>query len=485
MIKKVCLTMDLQHFDSKLRKSIYLINSNPLFSLLLGTALIFSLLVSKAPFGFIGFTGADIIVFSKVGIAAFITIPSVVKKGIVNVLPFSIMIFFLFLWKTSEMEYYFIYFEIVYLFIVSYWIIKNDLKWSIVVVLLIITLIMVVMQFSGQSFAPENTGPGKYIIFGSTTAVRIYGVLLFGAIALICYGKNYLVEIFYSVLAGYFSYAILISVSKIGWISLVIFTIILFIITIKYKKLYCAYACVLIAFIASYSNGYFDILTNRIVQSSSVNIFLVDFRGEKTGGSKAEAVLIKKIPPIPAHHTKVEKGLQNLVNEDLIRQNTDKQQKTNDKGSDEQKIFTEIPLEKVVEEKSNPLFDRLAKLDKTGRVEMYRNSFELFEKRPLLGYVFSDTEDKIIFFSRPNGHPHNLLIEILLRFGIFGLLIILMIFYKSVKYCIGKSKLINSIILSSIIYFFILSLTNGDIVDNRFLILMPLLIKNIDDRSDN
>ena len=110
---------------------------------------------------------------------------------------------------------------------------------------------------------------------------------------------------------------------------------------------------------------------------------------------------------------------------------------------------------------------------------MYKNSLALCFEKPLFGYMFYDTKDELIFFTMPNGHPHNIIIEVILRFGFLGFLAIGYIAYKVIKYSLVKDNIVNSLIFSSVIYFFTLSLTNGDIIDNRFIFLMPLLIKNI------
>lgn len=431
--------MDLRFLGFKKLLDAEKIINKKILGFFFGTVLILSLLVSKAPFGFNGLTGIDLLSLAKLTIVGIISFYLVRKNNYLYLIPFIFSIIFFMAWKTSKLEYYFIYFEIIYLFICSYYIINYRINYSLILTLLILILIMLPMHLFGLTFAPENTGPGKYIIYGSTTAVRVYGVCLFLCLSFLIYNKNRSLSIIYSILIGYFTYTILITVSKIGWIACIITTLIIFFITLKYKKLYNAYICLIIAFIASYSNGYFDILTDRFIQSSSVNIFQAKYNEGPP--------LNQKIIEFQSTKGNVHKNYDELK----------------DEGN----------------KNLHPMFDRLMKLDRTGRIEMHQNSILLFLERPLFGYIFSDTQDKLIFFSKPNGHPHNVILEVVLRFGIFGLALYFFILYKVLSYSFSDNQVFNSLIIISTIYFFILSLTNGDIIDNKFIFLMPLLIKNI------
>ena len=458
--------MNLLFLDSDKYKVLKFINNKSVIGLFLGTVLIFSLLISKVPFGFKGLTGIDLLSLIKLTVGTIISFNFILKRKYFLSFPLILLISFFSAWKTNGSEYYFIYFDIIYFGIVGYFLIKSSLRNSVISVLLIMSLIMFFMHLNGSTFAPLNTGPGKYIIFGSTTAVRIYGVCIFSLLVLLTSSKNWYLKLLYTTVIGYYTYAILITVSKIGWVASLIVTSILFLITLRYKKLYNAYAIMVLSYIVAYSNGYFDILSSRIIQSSSINIFATNNSEISKGAGESMAYLTKeykqKADPTPRVEPKENPQKNKLANE--IPEVQDIQ-------LGEQK---ENRAKKILE-----TLDRWAKFDKTGRIELYKNSLALCFEKPLFGYMFYDTKDELIFFTKPNGHPHNIIIEVILRFGILGFLTIGYIAYKVIKYSLVKDNIVNSLIFSSVIYFFTLSLTNGDIIDNRFIFLMPLLIKNI------
>lgn len=402
--------------------SIRYLNIKSLFYLI---SVIF-LMVRKAPFSFGIGDPIAFVLYVKFFIAIWVYIDSRLHKfSLATIVMF--MLGFLISWSIDGNEALKIFFEILYIIIISLYLYEaEEMAAKSKTTFFIFTSILMLVVLSGLDFSSPGSGPGKYYLWGPTTAVRCYAFVLFLGFYLLLNKYNNFQYAIISLASVLLAYVLFVAVSKASWIAIsMLFPILIW--GAKYNKKYVLICVILISgALLSVLSGAGEVVVNRFLQAAELTKFIGTGQSAGTGINVDKNVLLLE------------------ASENLFR-----------------------------------LEQELRLIDKTGRVNMYEESVRLIKTRPLTGYLFHPTGSNLIFFDKSNGHPHNLIIEISLRFGILFLIIIVIttiLKFKKIWKELDISK--KTLMASVVLYFSILSMFGGDIVDNLYWIVLIQLIRD-------
>lgn len=416
-----------------------------------GILLLFFVVIRKLPFFVNGFGGIELVVVAKlvlIGIGCAFAFPRLHNDFILLFLAYIISVFGWFKFNSDGIK---VVAEIIYLIFVCRWFSVHYELRPVKYFYVLLLSFLVVLSVANYSFAAANSGPGRYLLGGGTTSIRVYAFLFFLSSAICVIDKDKFFRILAFFGNSFLIYLILASANKISYIGLALvipFLIYGFKVNSWYK--YCAIS-ILAALLFGVNSGYVDLIAKRFEEAG---IPVLSYRNDL----------------IPAVEVDPPKKLVQLVNDNLSNENPLK----NNEQIDSNKNIVE-PKGLIKQPIPSPLIS--INFDKSGRSEMFSESLRLIRENPIVGYNFEKTSSNLIFFDKSNGHPHNVFLELMLRFGIvvFTVVILLSTYYLWKRGVVIRFYL-KPMYLASIAYFLIISLTGGDIVDNFYILLTPALL---------
>lgn len=288
---------------------------------------------------------------------------------------------------------------------------------------IIFLILMITLMIFRLDFSSPGSGPGIYYLWGPTTAVRGYAFLMFVGFYFIFKKNNTKTYPLYVLGTVLFAYANLIAVSKASWIALACI-IPLYFFGIKLTKKYL-------------------ILIAIVISTAALSMF--------TGAGNLVVSRFEQAFDFSSYYNKINNLSTNSNIEVKPNVNSNNPKNLELKGVESS---SEIKLNQV---------------DKTGRVSMYEESIQLILSNPLFGYTFQKTGSNIIFFDKSNGHPHNILLELILRFGApVSMLLLYVNFKKALTLAANINPKYMYLYISIILYYTMLSMTGGDVVDNVY-----------------